>query len=104
MCDEGRYGYHFTNSTERFLRPVAKVDGALKPAAWNVITPQLKQAFAKAVTDNAKLVVGVLSPFLTVEEAFLFATYFKSLSADVRLAIGRCLCWPGRQVPEGREG
>jgi len=88
MCDEGRYGYHFANSTERFLRPMAKVDGALKPAAWNVITPQLKQAFAKAVTDNAKSVVGVLSPFLTVEEAFLFATYFASLSPDVRLVLG----------------
>jgi len=88
ICDEGRYGYHFANSTERLQRPMAKADGALKPAPWNVVTPQLKQAFAKAVTDNAKSVIGVLSPFLTVEEAFLFATYFKSLSADVRLVLG----------------
>ncbi len=88
ICDEGRYGYHFANSAERFQRPMAKVDGTLKPAAWNVITPQLKKAFAEAVQANAKGVVGVLSPFLTVEEAFLFATYFKSLSSDVRLAIG----------------
>jgi len=88
ICDEGRYGYHFANSTERLQRPMAKADGALKPAPWNVVTPQLKQAFTKAVTDNAKSVIGVLSPFLTVEEAFLFATYFKSLSADVRLVLG----------------
>ncbi|MBA4188999.1 MAG: ferredoxin [Planctomycetaceae bacterium] len=88
ICDEGRYGYHFANSTERLQRPMAKADGALKPAPWNVVTPQLKQAFAKAATDNAKSVIGVLSPFLTVEEAFLFATYFKGLSADVRLVLG----------------
>ncbi|WP_439628700.1 molybdopterin-dependent oxidoreductase [Gemmata sp.] len=88
MCDEGRYGYHFANSAERLQRPLAKADGALKPAPWNVITPQLKKAFADAAQASAKTVVGVLSPFLTVEEAFLYATYFKSLSADVRLALG----------------
>jgi NADH-quinone oxidoreductase subunit G len=88
MCDEGRYGYHFANSAERIQRPQVKADGVLKPAAWNVVTPQLKKTFADAASASAKTVVGVLSPFLTVEEAFLYATYFKSLSADVRLAIG----------------
>ncbi len=88
ICDEGRYGYHFTNSAERVLRPQARIDGAVKPGVWSAVTPQLKQAFAKAAAENAKGVVAVLSPFLTVEEAFLLATYFKSLSADVRLALG----------------
>jgi NADH-quinone oxidoreductase subunit G len=88
MCDEGRYGYHFANSTERVQRPLVKVDNVLKPAPWSVVTPQLKKVFADAAQASAKTVVGVLSPFLTVEEAFLYATYFKSLSADVRLALG----------------
>jgi NADH-quinone oxidoreductase subunit G len=88
MCDEGRYGYHFANSGERFVRPVVKTDGRFKPAAWVQVTPQLKQGVAAAVGENAGGVVAVLSPFLTVEEAFLFATYFKGLSKDVRLALG----------------
>jgi NADH-quinone oxidoreductase subunit G len=88
ICDEGRYGYHFANSTERFVRPVVRVESALKPVLWSTITPQLKAAFAAAAKENAKSVVAVLSPFLTVEEAFLFATYFKKLSKDVRLALG----------------
>jgi NADH-quinone oxidoreductase subunit G len=88
ICDEGRYGYHFANSSDRFLRPMMRVDGNLKPMVWSMITPQLKAEFAKAATANAKAVVAVLSPFLTVEEAFLYATYFKSLSKDVRLALG----------------
>jgi NADH-quinone oxidoreductase subunit G len=88
ICDEGRYGYHFANSTERFVRPMMKVDGTLKPGVWSAVTPQLKQAFAKAAAENARAVVAVLSPFLTIEEAFLFATYFKGLSKDVRLALG----------------
>jgi NADH-quinone oxidoreductase subunit G len=48
----------------------------------------LKAALADAAKTDAKGVVAVLSPFLTVEEAFLFATYFKGLSKDVRLALG----------------
>jgi len=88
ICDEGRYGYHFANSNERFKQPLARVDGNLKPAVWNAITPQLKALFTDAVKANAGGVVAVLSPFLTVEEAFLYATYFKSLSPAVRLALG----------------
>ncbi len=88
ICDEGRYGYHHANSGERFVRPVAKVDGKFKPVVWNALIPELKQAFAAAAQTNAAGVVAVLSPFLTVEEAFLLGTYFKSLSPNVRLVLG----------------
>jgi len=88
ICDEGRYGYHFANSAERILRPLIRTDGSYRPAQWSAVSPQLKQAFADAARKNARGVVVVLSPFLTVEEAFLFATYFKGLSPDVRLALG----------------
>jgi NADH-quinone oxidoreductase subunit G len=88
MCDDGRFGYHHANAAERFVRPVMKADGRFKPVAWNALLPQLKQEFAEAARQNAKGVVAVLSPFLSVEEAYLFGTYFKSLAPDVRLAIG----------------
>ncbi len=88
MCDEGRYGYHFANSGDRFQRPQVKRDGRFQPAAWSQITPLLKQELAAAVAANPRGVVAVLSPFLTVEEAFLLGTYFKSLSPDVRLTLG----------------
>jgi NADH-quinone oxidoreductase subunit G len=88
ICDEGRYGYHFANSTERFVRPASRIDGSLRPGVWSAVTPQLKTALADAARADAKGVVAVLSPFLTVEEAFLFATYFKELSKGVRLALG----------------
>ncbi len=88
MCDDGRYGYHHANAAERFVRPAMKTDGRFKPVAWNVLLPQLKQEFAEAARANAKGTVAVLSPFLTVEEAFLLGTYFKSLAPDVRLILG----------------
>ena len=88
MCDEGRYGYHFANSGERFVRPMVKADGRFKPAPWVQVTPQLKQEVGAAVGRNPAGVVAVLSPFLTVEEAFLLASFFTGLSGDVRLALG----------------
>jgi NADH-quinone oxidoreductase subunit G len=88
ICDEGRYGYHFANSAERILRPLVRVDGNHRPVPWTAISPQLKQAFADAANKNPAGVVAVLSPFLTLEEAFLFAVYFKTLSNSVRLALG----------------
>jgi NADH-quinone oxidoreductase subunit G len=88
MCDEGRHGYHFANSGERFVRPVVKTEGRFKPTAWVQVTPQLRQELGAAVGRDPGGVVAVLSPFLTVEEAFLLASFFKGLSADVRLALG----------------
>src|SRR5262249_14835354 len=43
----------------------------------------------KAVQQDPGGVVGVLSPFLTCEEAYLLAKWLKGLSRSVRLALGR---------------
>ena len=88
MCDDGRLGYHHANSGERFVRPMVKTEGRFKPMVWSSLLPQLKQEFSDAAKANAKGTVAVLSPFLTVEEAFLLGSYFKSLSKDVRLVLG----------------
>jgi NADH-quinone oxidoreductase subunit G len=88
MCDDGRYGYHFANDAERFQRPLAKADGKFGRVAWADLLPKLKQELGDAAKKDAKNFVAVLSPFLTVEEAYLYGTYFKSLSKDVRLVLG----------------
>jgi NADH-quinone oxidoreductase subunit G len=88
ICDEGRYGYHFANSGERVLRPLVKSEGRFKPAPWVQVIPQLRQDLAAAVQQNATGVIAVLSPFLTAEEAYLLATFFKGLSKSVRIALG----------------
>ncbi|MDB5306525.1 MAG: ferredoxin [Gemmataceae bacterium] len=88
MCDEGRYGYHFANSGERFVRPMVKTDGRFKPAPWTQVGAQLRQEVAAAVGQAAAGFAAVLSPFLTVEEAFLYASYFKRLAKEVPLVLG----------------
>ena len=83
MCDDGRYGYHHANAGDRFTQPLIKFDGRFRPATWTQVTPLLKKELEAA----AKLTV-VLSPFLTVEEAFLFALAFTRNAKPARLVLG----------------
>jgi NADH-quinone oxidoreductase subunit G len=88
MCDDGRLGYHYINSRERFTRPQVRKDGKLTPLSWPEATAQIRRQFSAAAERQARGVVGVLSPFLTCEEAFLLATWFAGLHADAQLALG----------------
>ena len=88
MCDEGRYGYHYANSKERLNRPRVRRDGRLVPADWARTIAELRHAFTAAAEPRPYMNWLVLSPFLTSEEAFLAATWFKSISPDSKLALG----------------
>lgn len=88
MCDDGRLGYHYVNSEQRLRRPTVRRDGVAQPAGWNEVVSALRRDLAEAVRRDGPAVVGVLSPFLTCEEAYLFAKYLKGLSGEVRLALG----------------
>jgi NADH-quinone oxidoreductase subunit G len=88
MCDDGRLGYHYANSVARILRPLARRDGRPAPAPWPDVVREIREGFRAAAAKDAGQVVGVLSPFLTCEEAYLLARFLKGLSPQVRLALG----------------
>ncbi len=88
MCDEGRWGYHYVRSPERIARPLAKIDGALKPLSWTDLLPKVKYAIDEAVLMSPKRVLVVLSPFLTIEEAYALGSTFKKMNALIRLVLG----------------
>src|SRR5262245_13333842 len=88
MCDEGRYGYRYANSPQRLNRPLARKGDKLMPATWRDLLPALRRDIADAVGRAAAQVAGVLSPYLTCEEAYLLARYLKGLSSEVKLALG----------------
>src|SRR5262249_50107627 len=50
--------------------------------------PAIHQQLAEAASRDGSAVAGVLSPFLTCEEAYLLARYMKSLSSAVQLVLG----------------
>src|SRR5205823_5848771 len=88
MCDEGRLGYGYVNSIERFRRPLVRKDGKPEPKPWPEVIAAIRKGFLEAAHKDAGQVVGVLSPFLTCEEAYLLAKFLKGLSRLVRLALG----------------
>lgn len=88
MCDEGRFGFKYLNSPQRFTQPLAKTEGGHQPVSWDVLLPRLHKEYTEAAATAPEQFVVVLSPWLSVEEAYLAATYFKGLSQKVQLALG----------------
>ena len=84
MCDEGRYGWHHLHSNERLteLRRVND-EGVHENVEWEHLPEKLSADLRAA----GKLAVS-LSPFLTVEEAFLLAKYARSLDLEALIAVG----------------
>ena len=87
MCDEGRFDYPYINSRERILNPLRR-EGEATEKNWEKVLPALRKDFAEAAAREGGAVAFVLSPFLTCEEAFLLAKFARSLSPQVRLALG----------------
>jgi NADH-quinone oxidoreductase subunit G len=90
MCDEGRVGYKFVGAANRLTSPRRRTGAALTDAEWGDLIAALRNDLAESVRRHGgAAVLAVLSPMLACEEAFLLAKYLKSLSLDVRLALGR---------------
>lgn len=88
MCDDGRFGYKYVNSKERLLAPQVKHAGQHLSVSWDALLPTLRRELAEATKQPDAPFAVVLSPWLTVEEAYLAALYFKGLSSAVMLALG----------------
>lgn len=83
MCDEGRYGFHHVHSERRLTEPRCREEDELVNVEWSDLPARLH-----ADLVETKRVAVVLSPHLTVEEAYLLATYARSLDAEAALAMG----------------
>jgi len=105
MCDEGRLDYEYVNAKERFQQPLARVEGKLTPLPWEKLVGQIRTELAGLAKKKPDSIGAVLSPFLTVEEAYLLAKLMKSISAKARLYLGHV---PVRgkddQYPQDRYG
>jgi NADH-quinone oxidoreductase subunit G len=90
MCDEGRLGYRYVHSPDRLRTPQRRTGGALNDTEWPELIAALRADLAETVRRHGgRAMVGVLSPMLACEEAYLLAKYLKSLDPAVRLAMGR---------------
>jgi NADH-quinone oxidoreductase subunit G len=95
MCDEGRFGWKYLHSEERLTLPEERQSGTVVSRDWDVVLPAVKAALAAAGRQQGKGIAAVLSPWMTLEEAYLLSSYLKSLTP--KLSLGMC---PARVVGE----
>lgn len=89
MCDEGRFGWKYMHADERLTVPELKRrDGSLVSRDWDAVLAAVRTSFQAASKNPQQGIGAVLSPWMTIEEAYLLASYLKSLSENVSLAMG----------------
>jgi NADH-quinone oxidoreductase subunit G len=83
MCDEGRYGFKHVHDNGRLNGPVKLEAGKAKNVEWKDLPAEIDSR----LRESGRLAV-VLSPHLTVEEAYLLATYAKDVDPEAVIALG----------------
>src|SRR5205823_10638953 len=76
ICDEGRYSYKLANDPYLLAAMYVREAGDLQPVATDRALAAVRDGF-EAIAQNGGAIAGILSPFLTVEEAYLPASYLK---------------------------
>jgi NADH-quinone oxidoreductase subunit G len=87
ICDEGRYSYQAANDPALLSGMYVRDGGDLRPSAIDRALKAAGQGLSR-VAGQGGGIAGVLSPSLTVEEAYLMASYLKGLSPSAVLALG----------------
>src|SRR5262249_32163746 len=87
ICDEGRYSYKLANDPALLSAMYLLEADDQRPAAIAKALKAASQGLSR-IAESGGLIAAVLSPFLTVEEAYLLASYVKGLSAANVLALG----------------
>ncbi len=87
ICDEGRYTYKAANSPDLLTAMYVRTQDKLNVAPVDQAVNTVAQTLTRITREGGK-VAAVISPFLTVEEAYLLAKYVKGLNAANVLALG----------------
>jgi NADH-quinone oxidoreductase subunit G len=88
MCDEGRFGWKYVHADNRLTLPEQRANGQIISKNWDAILPAVRNALKEAALRAPNKFAAVISPWATVEEAYLLATYARKLSPTAKLAIG----------------
>ena len=88
MCDEGRFGWKYIHSDDRLKLPEQRSGGQAISKNWDAVLPALRNALKDAAIRAPGKVAAVISPWATVEEAYLLATCIRKVAPKATLAIG----------------
>ncbi|MDR3639422.1 MAG: molybdopterin-dependent oxidoreductase [Isosphaeraceae bacterium] len=87
ICDEGRMSYKGANDPALLSAMYVRKAGDLQPEPIDRALKTVGETLTRIAAEGG-IVAGILSPFLTVEEAYLMASYIKGVNAANVLALG----------------
>jgi len=106
MCDEGRFGFKYIHDDLRLKLPKISASFSKAPSSnpsdrkpsgtadldfsdpWAEALSIARSKIKEAIKNDAHGFVAVLSPFMSVEEAYLLAGFLKGLDQRIRLVLG----------------
>jgi NADH-quinone oxidoreductase subunit G len=103
MCDEGRFGFKYVHDEQRLKTPrvgsTTSTSGASSPSTvpvsgtsfvdpWPIAIEESRQRIQSSVKKKPENFIAVFSPYMTVEEAYLLASFVKALSPRTKLVLG----------------
>ncbi|MCB9875227.1 MAG: (2Fe-2S)-binding protein [Planctomycetaceae bacterium] len=83
MCDEGRYGWKHVHDPSRVTLPRRVGKDGFENVEWSTLSGELD-----AKLSASKRIAAVLSPHLTVEEAYQLAKYVRGIDEQALLVLG----------------
>jgi len=83
MCNEGRYGYWHVHDQRRLVRPLRREGDEFVDVDWTDLPGEIGRRFREVGRVGA-----MISPFLTVEEAYLLCKFIRSVDEKALLAMG----------------
>jgi NADH-quinone oxidoreductase subunit G len=88
MCDEGRYGWKHVHDPARLTQPMSQDGKVIKQLEWHNVPALIEHKLRKWSVKDGRALAAILSPFLTVEEAYLLARYVRSIDPSAWLVLG----------------
>ena len=83
MCDEGRYGWKHVHAEHRHTELRRRENDQYVNVEWSELPAELDKKLRAA----GRIAVA-LSPHLTVEEAYLFAKYVRTIDPEALIGVG----------------
>jgi NADH-quinone oxidoreductase subunit G len=83
ICNDGRYDYPHVHDPRRITQPQRRGSGVVAALDWSSLPAVLEARLRKAGR-----LAAVISPHLTVEEAYLLCQMVRRIDAEARLFLG----------------
>ena len=82
ISDKDRFSYEALNSSERLLKPMVRVDGALREVDWSVALDYVSHALKDvAKSHSAESIAALASPHSTLEELYLLQKLMRGIGS-----------------------